>query len=453
SPHWFSKLMDNHPVLVEILLGHGRQNAIVHGRIQYLQDPLSLGSQDEFPFVSKKLSKTWTASANKYQKSPSFGFHTVMEEENALAKYVVMSDKLKGLNAFESRSFYCLPGIEETKSLVLSYEKGRAAIAKALAKKDFLEETLKKFFTTTTRGIVTPVVPKIRDLSLPTNKVETIVRLAEIIHKKIGMEPYAAQKFQNAFMQGVIAREKRKQMPVPLALRRTSDIPTLERELECCKNLERANAYFTKLSERTDLTALVPNELYMKVLKAGKDKTATAKTNKVSFQYTYQILGDESSRDWGIVKNENLAALIPGVAQAIIGMQLGEERVIYIHPKHAYGECTFFPPNASVVTQIRLLEFEEGENNLALLPPHTIEQRDYRELLTKFEVLRGEEFFDQGIEFWDEIKKGNDYIDFDTFREVFLKQAGGAPTTLNEMTSEQFILDLAYLLMTLQTPV
>jgi len=451
SKNQFYQVLQDNQVLIEILLGHGRQNAIVHARVEDISNPYSFGKSDEFPYISKKLCKSWAASSNKYQKKPSFGFGSVSEEEMALSKLTVASGKLKPFSPCELPNFQCQPESEETKALLGVYEQNRGKVVKALAKKDFLDETLRKFFTTSANKLEIPTSPKERDLSLPANKEETISRVVEIIHKKIGMEPYSATKFQTAFMQGVVAREKGKQMPVPAHMKRFNDIKTIEKELECCKNLERANAYFGRLSVREDLVAIVPNEIYMKVLKTGKGGTASSKTKTVSFQYTFQILGDNETKDWGVVKDENLGALIPGIAYALVGMQLGEERVVYIHPKFAYGEDSFFPSNVSIVAQIRLLDFSEGEQSVAVFPAHQLEKRDYKDLLAKFEVLRGEEFFDQGVEFWDSIKKSGDYIDFLTFQRFFTNfPNNGSTAQLNIKLSEKFVFDLEYLLLTLQ---
>ena len=46
-------------------------------------------------------------------------------------------------------------------------------------------------------------------------------------------------------------------MPVPSEWKRSKDVGELERDLECCKNLERANAYFERLAAREDLVALL----------------------------------------------------------------------------------------------------------------------------------------------------------------------------------------------------
>src|SRR4029078_2571905 len=117
----------------------------------------------------------------------------------------------------------------------------------------------------------------------------------------------------------------------------------------------------------------------------------------------------------------------------------------------AYGEDTFFPPNASIVAQVRLHDFKEGEQSVAVLPAHQLEKRDYRELLAKCEVLREEEFYDEGVEFWDSIKKSGDYIDFATFEKFFTTfSSSGSTTQLSNTDTERFVFDLKLHLMNLQ---
>ncbi|HSX10126.1 MAG TPA: FKBP-type peptidyl-prolyl cis-trans isomerase [Chlamydiales bacterium] len=451
SSNPFQKVLKNDRAILEILLGCGKQNAIVHSRVVNISDPATLGQTEEFPFISKKLCKAWAASSKKFTKQqPSFGFQSLNDEESVLNKLIVNSEKLKPFSSCQLPSFDCDPDSEETRALLNVYEQARAKILKATTSKTFLEETLRKFFANSNGTMEVPAIPKIKELCLPVSREEIAKSLVEIVHKRINAEPYNSKKFKNDFLQGVIAREKGKQMPVPIQMKRFNDIATLQKDLEACSNLDRANAYFNHLSTRKDLVALLPKEIYYKTLKPGKEGVASSKTNKVSFQYSFQILGDPKSKDWGIVKQENLAALIPGVAYAIIGMHQGEERVVYIHPRHAYGEDTFYSPNISIVAQIRLLDFAEGEQPVAIHPAHRLEQGDYKDLLAKFEVLRGSEYFDEGVEFWDSIKKSGNLIDFQTFQKLYNAQPQAQSSFSSAKQEEKFMVDLQYQLLSLQ---
>lgn len=451
SKNQLYSVLNHDQTLLEILLGHGKQNAIVHSRMLDISRVASAEQSDEFPLLSKKLSLLWPASSKKYRKPPSFGFHSINEEEAALNKMVVSSEKIKPFTVCPIPDFACVADSEETKTILSAYEQTRSKIVRGSVSKNFLEETLRKLFSRTNNSVEIPSQFKRRGLSIPANKEEMTRKLIEIIHKKISVEPYGVKKFQQAFLQGAAARENGKKMPIMSQFKRSNDIASIRRDLECCKNLEQANAYFNHLSTREDLTALIPNEIYYKILKSGKGNAASHKTNNVSFQYSFQILGDQNSKDAGIIKGENLGALIPGVAYALIGMQQGEERVVYIHPKHAYGEDTYYPPNISVVVQLRLLDFKEGEQGVAIFPPHQLEQRDYKDLLAKFEVLRSEEIFEDGVEFWDSVKKSGDFIDFQTFHRLYASNTEGQSSFLNKAQEEQFVMDLEYQLLSLQT--
>lgn len=441
------EVLDNNQVLLEILQGYGKQNALVHARVAIVSDPQKFGAFDEFPLVSKKMFRSWAGSSEKYQRQPSFGFSTIAAEELTLRSLTVDSDKLKPFIGCEIPHFSCEPDSEETKSLLSSYEQNRAKILKATGSKTFLEDSLRKFFAENAQVAVVPAVPKERKLLLPSSKEETALKIVQIVQKKIAMEPTGVKKFQTAFMQGVAAREKGKQMPVQL--KRLNDTQGIQKDLLACKNLEQANAYFGKLSSRDQFVTLVPNEVLYKVVKAGKGNAVTAKTKRVSFQYSFQILGTQNEKDYGIVKQERLDALIPGVALALVGMERGEERVVYIHPKYAYGEETFFAPNISIVAQIRLLDSEEGDREVSILPPHQLEVREYKDLLARFEVLRGEEYFDQGVELWDSIKKSGDYIDFQTFQKAF-NSYSESKEAISSNTENQFAIDLVYYLLSFQ---
>lgn len=450
SKNQFYSVLNHDQTLLGLLLGQGKQNALISARLLNISDSSVSEQKDEFPLLSKKLNLSWASSSKKYRKLPSFGFSSLNDEETALHKWIVSFDKLKAFDVCPLPHFACVSDSEETKALLSAYEQTRAKLVKELASKSFLENSLKKLLTSSNGQVEMPSIPRRKNLCLPSNKEDTVRKLTEIIHNKIAAEPYGVKKFQQAFLQGVTARESGKKMPIPPHLKRSNDTCVVQRELECCKNLEQANAYFKHLATREDLVALIPNEIYYKTLKTGKGNTASHKTNTVSFQYSFQILGDPNSKDAGIVKQENLGALIPGVAYALIGMQQGEERVVYIHPKHAYGEDTFFPPNISIAVQLRLLDFREGEQSVAIFPPHQLEQRDYKDLLAKFEVLRGEEIFDHGVEFWDAIKKSGDYIDFQTFQKLYTSNIEIQGSFSNQTQEDQFLVDLEYLLLSLQ---
>lgn len=439
----FYQVLNHNPVLLGILLGHGTQNAILSSRYKCLSHETD--RYDEFPYVSKVLNKSWVSFPEKYMKQPSLGYRSIVEEELSLEKMMARSNQLKSFESFEIPAFDCKSDTKETSDLLTSYEEVRKRILKASSNKNFLSEALARLFLNSTQTLEIPHIPQQKNLCLPASKEETITKLVGIIHRTIGND---SKKFLNAFMQGVAAREKGQKMPVPSEWKRSKDVTQIERDLECCKNLGKADAYFERLATREDLIALVPNKIYYKTLKEGTENLTSANVKKVSFQYSMQILGDKQSKDWGVIKKENPSSFIPGIAMALVGMAEGEERIVYIHPEYAYGESSFFAPNIAIVAQVRLLNFENGDHELQILPPHQLEKRDYQDLVTRFEVLRAEEFFDEGVEFWDSMKKSGDFIDFGIFQKIY--HSNNDTSFQNPHQEQQFVSDLEYYLFSMQ---
>jgi FKBP-type peptidyl-prolyl cis-trans isomerase len=447
SKNQFYDVLKNNKALLGILLGHGTNNSILHSRYQDLSYLSERDGGEDFPFISKGLAKNWPIVPQKYTQHASFGFESLGEEEMSLARMFVSSNKIKSFNSFGLPNFECDSESEETTDLLTSYEETRSRILSSLTNKNFLTSVLNKLFTNVAGATEIPQVPSYRNLALPNNKEEIVGKLVEVLHKTIGPN---SKRFLDAFMQGVAAREKGRQAPVPYELKYFRNIDQIEKELTCCKNIERADAYFKHLSTRQDLVALVPNNVYYKILKTGTGKPVSSRVDKVSFQYSVQVLGDKQSKDWGVVKKESLGSLIPGIAHALIGMTENEERVIYIHPQYAYGENSLNPPNIALVVQVRLLNFKEGQQEAAIFPSHQIDRRDYKELLVRFEVLRSEEFFDEGVKFWDSIKKSGDYISFQAFQKAYNATTEKSKYFQTVAQEQKFVSDLEYHLLTLQ---
>lgn len=436
-------------VLLEILMGNGSENAIVHSRLVKLTNPGHWGADEEFPFISKKMAQNWSVSPRKTDLEPSFGFLTLNGEILELNRLSTSTGMLKGFHTCQIPHFSCKPDSEETKSLLSLYKQNRVGLIEVIETQSYFEKTLRKLFTTVTGSVDIPKPPKKIALHIPEEKDETLRMLVRLIHKNIKKESFGAKKFAQAFLKGVYAREKDQDWPSESRQVRSSRLQAIQKELECCKNLERADAYFEKLNRREDLVSLVPKRVFYKTLKGGKGNLATAKTKSVSLQYAFQTLGESQSKDWGVMKKENIGALIPGIAYALIGMQQGEERIVYIHPSYAYGENTLLTPNACLVAQIRLLDFEESEQPALIFPPHKLEKHEYKDLLVKFEVLKSEEFYYDGLQFWDNIKKSNQFFEFQDFQKHFLRDTDDL-TSLEENMSPSFLGDLSYLLLSQQ---
>lgn len=448
SKEHFFEVLKNNQVLIELLQGNGKQNAIAHSRLSEIRNPSHLGVHEEFPLISKKLIRNWAIAPDKYKMEPSFGYRTLNQEELALNEMSSLRE-LRQYPVCQLPNFLCNPHTEETESLLSLYEKNRASLIQTLEEGDYFANTLAKFFTTNEGTFDFPKVPDEVHVSLPETREEILAQVVQIIQDTVQKEPIGAKKCVMAFLKGALARERDEDWPPESRSTRSRRTEAVKKDLLGSENLRRADAYFKELKDRLDLTALVPEKLYYKTLKSGKGNVSTPNLERVSFQFAYRVLGKEPSKDWGIIKDEHIGALIPGIAYALIGMQSGEERVVYIHPSYGYGETSFFPPNATIVAQIRLLEFTEGDQTAVIFSPHKLQKHDYKDLLVKYEVLRSEEYYYDGLVFWDNIKKSGQFFDFQNFYKTFLKESKEL-TSLDGKQATRFMSDLGYLLLSLQ---
>jgi len=433
----FYQVLKNDNVLLGILLGYGKQNALLVSRKESITDSFAAERKEDFPFISRKTRMESKSLPKMQKKRPSLGFSSLAQEHEAITKLTTVSRRLKPFATYKIPYFGCDPQTEESKALLSTYEKNRQKIINICQKESFLEETLSKLFTTTSKTIEIPPPPDKHFPALPKDQQEVIAKVVKAIHDEMRAEKHFSNSFPNAFSQGVRDRENGKEISnEELAW----DLYSAEKALECVENLDKANAYFDTLATHSDLATLVPQKVYHKLLHPGNGPSLSRKAKTVSFHYTCHLLPEEeSSLEMGTVKEESLEHLIPGIAQSLIGMKRGEEREIYIHPQYGYGEDSYLPPNISIRATIQLIDFEEGEIEIPLAAPHQVEERNHKQLLEKYEHLRKKELYQQGFSFWDALQKN--HIEFSSFEKLFNQD----PSTDNRQSqNERFSKDLCW---------
>ena len=417
----FYDVLKNDNVLLGILLGYGKQNALLVSRKEELTDAFAPQYKEEFPYLSKKAQMKLVALPKKQQKRPSLGFATIKEEIEAIKKTTALSRKLKPFDVCQIPYFGCEPNSEETKKLLVRYEQNHWEIMKALKSVSFLEDLLLKLFRTTSKQLEIPSIKEANIPFSPENKETSIHELVRHIHKEIRGEKYFKDSFLTAFLQGAKASDKSKlrSLTTKELLKRECELYSIERALECHENLTKANKYFEKLSVRKGWDSLVFQKVYYKVLLEGEGNTLSSHAKQATFHYSFQILG-QKKMEAGTITEEKIDYLIPGVAQVLIGMKRGEKRKLLIHPEYAYGENTYLPPNLVIAATIELVDFEEGEQEVVFANPCKLEEKNYQELIAKCEKLKIEKFHDYGVDIWNRLKLhyGNS-LDFETFQRFF----------------------------------
>lgn len=399
--------MDN--VLLGILLGYGTQNALLCSRLEYITDSFSVDQVEDFPLISRKDRMQRQTLPNTQIKRPSIGFLSLADEINLLNKNNVISRNLCHFESYKIPYFACEPVSEETQGLISLYKMNREEIINAFESDTFLEQTLSKFFSTTSKTLDIPKIPNLMRprLSLSQNR-EAI--LAERVRQEMRQEKYFQESYYADFMKGISTREKNQEAPENLRnqFNQIHKLYDLEKELEMCENLQKSNAYFKTLASQKKLISLVQNKLYYRIIREGRESPSSLKVKTVSLNFTYSILG-ESAVYLGSVDNEKVEYFIPGIAAALIGMKRGEQREVYIHPEYGYGEDSYLPPNITLIAKIELVDFDEGDQEVVFSPIRKLKEQNYNDLFIKLETLNKERFFKNGFDFWDHHKKTMDY--------------------------------------------
>ena len=424
----FYTILKNDRVLLGILLGYGEQNALLVSRKELISEQI-----DQFPLLSKK------------QTPPSIGFVSLTEEYETLKKTTALSRHLKPFDLCKIPYFGCDPSSTESQELLTVYEKNRSEIIQAVKADDFLEKVLCKLFTTTSGQLQIPSIPIDHPSPSLADKENITNQLAFYIYQEIREEKYFLPSFAHAFLQGIIDRENSK--PFQNIAQLVKEIYLTSRSLDACKNLHQANDCLMRAVQNKNLIPLIPNKVYYEVLERGQGATLPLKTSAVTMHYAWQS-PEKEAPDVGTIKNERLEHLIPGVAHALIGMQRGERRKLYIHPEYGYGEETDMPPNLLLIAEVQLIDFKEGEAEVTFTAPHQLKEQNYETLLKKYEKLQKARFYAKGMEFWDFTKSGKKWVDFKQFCKHFNRIAQGKDSSNNrDINQDKFLTDLHWRLL------
>ncbi len=443
----FYKVLKNDNVLLGILLGYGTQNSLLVAREEHISDAFASDRNEEFPFLSKVTRMKRSTLPKAQKKRPSIGFFSLADECEMINKLTVVSRKLKPFDSYKIPHFGCEPNSEESKVLLTNYENDRKEIIKTVEAKDFIEKILVKLFTTTSNTLDIPSLPENRPSLLSENKNEIVSKLVEIIHQEMSEEKRFRDCFKKVFLQGVSDREKQVhclESPQEMGKRKW-EIYLTEKDLERVENLEKSKAYFNQLSKTKGIVSSVPNKVYFKVLHKGEGPPVTSKIKNVTLHYSFSVL-DGKIPETGTVKSENVEQLIPGVVHALIGMKRGEIRNFYIHPEYGYGEDSYLPPNLPIIAKVELVDFEEGENELSFVSPCKIDVKTHEELIKKYEKLQNDQFYENGVSFWDFVKKSGNFIDFQTFEKHFNQKQQDT----GSFDKDKFLIDLSWRIVSFQ---
>jgi peptidylprolyl isomerase len=397
SSERFTDVLQNDLTLMGIVLGFGSHNSIIGGRLETI-DRLSI-SKDNAPFLPKSAllqgENSWSMYGMYYLEyaggndslfkqnaslvRPSFGFNTMQDEIISLQmKAEELPEALQNQPRF---IFGAFKGESANQSLFQILEKAQMRIKSLLRNDRRLDKVLEKIGGKKPRITCdrSPIEKSIWSL------IDNVKALWSSVLKGAVprfTNPQDQKQFLKAFANPPL------QPTVP---------PMMGASREMLRGLERARDNFTnaqiqfdRLSTDTTVHAVIPHQLYTKIVQPGSGEKIEG-INRLRLKYIIE----DGSKNVLFANSDawvHLSEMIQGFAHGLQGMRIGEERVLYIHPALGYGALTTLPPCATLVARVQLLDVEW---NTKFIPPRPqpIEfkwlhnQRVYNDIKESVELL------------------------------------------------------------------
>lgn len=121
-------------------------------------------------------------------------------------------------------------------------------------------------------------------------------------------------------------------------------------------NLKATTAFFEENAKLAGVVELEPGMLHYQILEKGEGETVKeGDTPLIHFKGTFldgETFG--SSEQVGGPVPLPLDQTIPGFKKGIVGMHEGEKRKIFVHPDLGFGTSGNFPPNTTIIFEVKV---------------------------------------------------------------------------------------------------
>lgn len=350
-------------VLIGILLGFGTQNSLYVARVEDLENarfsespPLSrcISKFSHIPLEYKKSVFLNCLQYNGIDKKASFGNSSIEKEiEKSKQKIEVSSEKLGTQNP--NFIFGHLQD-DDSKKLIATLENAQEKVQKLLSSEDFFPETLKLAFPEEKISISTDTNAK---LSFNQKELERLPFLvAANMWNNMADD---GEVYVKSFIEGMKLADANKELPNKQV--NCWDCYQQNKLQKIKNNLEDTDKYFTLLSQNSSMKRILELPLYYSLLKNGKADSVKNFT-EVIIHYSMEYPDGEVLVDTfksKIPEKLDLNLMIPGFALGILGMQIGEERELYIHPSLAYGILTALKKGVYLKSRIQLIDIVHND--------------------------------------------------------------------------------------------
>lgn len=370
SPQSLDSIIKSNNMLMGILLGYGTYNSLMGGRVEEIEG--AHGNLNLPPFSGDNLSQKarkyadWElqnyflscvdsmeySNSEKLFIQPCLGCTSLQEEERQInsQKEDLPTILLKEKPAFVFGAYRN----SGNKDLFEKVKASQKRIQVLLAKSDLLEYILEKI--TGEKPILNCTIPANIRLAINGNAEEAVAEA--VWHMTMELEEEMISVFIEAFVRSDPTDNKKPKLRMA---------PGVLHGLKLARtNLQLADVQFLTWIKTKELKEIVPQGLYFENMKAGHGKYIGSSTDVLMSYFIEDGFGNILSAQhkcW-----IDLSHTIPGFANGIKGMQEGETRRIYIHPKYGYGALTTLSPCITLIAQVTLHQVnDQVTNNLPSL--------------------------------------------------------------------------------------
>lgn len=356
SPRSLDSIIKSNNTLMGILLGYGTYNSLMGGRweeINGVNRNLDLPPFSGYNFSQKaREHPSWDLQnyflscvgagirtmTEKLFTEPGLGFPSLREEE----KQIQLQEEAVPTPLLKEKPVFIFGAYKNgsNKELFEKAQSSQKRIQSLLSKPDLLEYVLEKI--TEEKPVVNCSPSQNIRLVVNGNAEEAVSEALWEMVQELDEETIPA--FMQAFSQCNPADNKRAKLRIA---------PRVLSGLKLARsNLEVAEAQFLTWSKTKDVEEVVPQGLYFENIKSGNGKYIDSSTDVLISYVIEDGLGNVLSAQHNCWMD--LSQTIPAFAHGMQGMQEGETRKIYIHPKYGYGALTTLSPCVSLIAKVTL---------------------------------------------------------------------------------------------------
>ena len=129
-------------------------------------------------------------------------------------------------------------------------------------------------------------------------------------------------------------------------------------EKEQYQKLEKANQFLTQVTAKINVVEVDKGKLYYEILRNGSGTILTEDSVPL-IHFTESDLSGTMLQDTRGNHPKKIPfekETIPGFRKGVIGMRVGERRMIYVHPDLAYGKVGRYSQQELIVFDVEILE-------------------------------------------------------------------------------------------------